>query len=101
MSFREKIKAALVHALHTDPAGVWGFIENFERFKHDLEDTNDWEKELAIREIYKGPLPFVWSPWDDDVADPVASDEYEDNYDWCQDIADLCLFIQNIDSYIE
>ena len=100
MSFQSKIKAALTHALHHDPHAALGFIENFKAFKDDLETTEDWEKELAIREVYKGRVPFVWSPWDDDIADPVASPEYEQHYEWCQDIEDLCLFIQNIENYI-
>lgn len=101
VTFREKIKAALIHSLHTHPEGAWSFIQNFKAFRDDLELTEDWEKELAIREIYKGHMPFMWSPWDDDIADPVASPEYEKNYEWCEEIEELCLFIQNIEDYIE
>ena len=101
MSFRDKIKAALIHSLHNEPGYGSSFIDNFKAFRDDLELTDNWEKELAIREIYKGPMPFVWTPWDDDIADPVPSPEYEENYDWCKEIEDLCLFIQNIKDYIE
>jgi hypothetical protein len=100
MSFDSRIKATLLHALHNDPCAASWFIDNFQPFQDDLEMTEDWEKELAIREIYRGRLPFVWSPWDDDIADPVASPEYEQHYEWCQDIQDLCLFIKNIENYI-
>ena len=100
MAFKSKIKATLIHALHNSPSDAWKFIENHKHFQEDLEETTDWEKELAVREIYKGRMPFKWSPWDDDIADPVASDEYYDNLDWCGSIQDICLFIQNIDIYI-
>jgi len=98
MTQQEQIKAALVHALHTHPEGAWSFIQNFKAFRDDLEQTEDWERELAIREVYKGPMPFAWSQWYDDT---ITSDEYENNYDWCGDIEELCLFIKNIDHYIE
>jgi len=107
MSFRDKIKAALVHALHNDPDevanGVSAFIEQFQQFEDDLERTEAWEKELAIREVYKGDMPFVWGSCEalEGYAFPVESDEYNENIDWCEDIENLCLFIKNIDKYIE
>ena len=100
MSFRDQIKAALIHALHNDPSEAEALLQNFKAFQSDLETTEDWEKELAIREIYKGDMPFVWSPWDDDIADPEPSPEYDEHYEWCEEIEDLCLFIQKIDWYI-
>ena len=100
MSFRDQIKAALIHALHNNPSDAWGFIENHMRFQNDMEQTEDWEKELAIREVYKGPMPFVWSTWDNDIADPVTSPEYNNNYEWCEEIEDICLFIHHIEDYI-
>ena len=107
MSFRDKIKSALVHALHNDPDevanGVSAFIEQFQQFEDDLERTEAWEKELAIREVYKGDMPFVWGSCEalEGYAFPVESDEYNENIDWCEDIENLCLFIKNIDKYIE
>ena len=101
VSFRDKIKAALLHSLHNDPEDGLSFIDNFKAFRDDLELTDPWKLELAIREVYHGPMPFVWSPWDDDIADPEPSPEYDANYDWCAEIEDLCLFIQNIEDYIE
>jgi len=103
VSFRDKIKAALVHSLHNDPSDGLSFIENFKSFRDDLELVEDWRRELAIREVYKGKMSFVWGYCEalDDHADPVASPEYEKNYDWCVEIEELCLFIQNIEDYIE
>ncbi len=100
--FRDKIEAALVHSLHNDAGYGLSFIEKFKDFQDDLQRTEDWEMELAIREVYKGPRPFVWTtPFDDDAAFPVASPEYEEHYDWCAEIQDLCLFIKNIEEYID
>ncbi len=92
VSFRDKIKAALIHSLHHDAGYGISFIDNFKAFRDDLELTDDWKKELAIREVYNGPMPFVWGYCEalDDIADPVASDEYEEHYDWCAEIEDLC-----------
>ena len=103
VSFRDKIKAVLTHSLHNDPSDGLIFIENFKAFQDDLELTDDWKKELAIREIYKGPMSFAWGYCEalDGHADPVASHEYDNNIDWCEEIEDLCLFIQNIEDYIE
>ena len=103
VSFRDKIKAALIHSLHNDPGYGLSFIENFKAFRDDLELTEDWQRELAIREVYKGKMPFVWGYCEalDDHADPEPSPEYDENHDWCEEIEDLCLFIQNIEDYIE
>ena len=102
VSFRDKIKVALIHSLHNDPGYGISFIDNFKAFRDDLELTDNWKKELAIREIYKGPMPFVWTTlFDDDAAYPIASPEYDENYEWCEEIEDLCLFIQNIEDYID
>jgi hypothetical protein len=103
VSFRDKIKAALVHSLHNDAGYGLSFIEKFKAFRDDLQLTEDWEMELAIREVYKGKMSFVWGYCEalDDHADPVASPEYEEHYDWCAEIQDLCLFIKNIEEYIE
>jgi len=102
-TFREKIKAALIHSLHYDPSDGLSFIENFTSFQDALLTTEAWEKELAIREVYKGKMPFVWGYCEalDGHADPVESDEYDENIDWCEEIEELCLFIKHIENYIE
>ena len=99
-SFRDKIKAALIESLHTDPLPALYFIENFAKFQQNLERTEMWEFELAVREIYKNPLPFVWSEWDYTLADPTMSYEYEMNHRHVEHIEKLCVFIKEIEHYI-
>ena len=98
-SFRDKIKAALVESLHTDPLPALYFIENFPKFQKDIKRTENWELELAVREIYKNPLPFVWSEWEDYI-NPTMSYEYEMNHRHVAHIEKLCLFIKEIEHYI-
>ena len=100
-SFRDKIKAALVESLHTDPLPALYFIENFAKFQQDIKRTENWQLELAVREIYKNPLPFVWSEWDYGLAWPSMSYEYETNHHHVADIEELCLFIKEIEHYID
>jgi len=99
--FRDKIKAVLVEALHTDPAPALHFVESFSNFKDDYERKEMWELELAVREVYKGPLPFVWSQWDYGLAWPTVSYEYETNWRAVQDFEKLCVFIKEIKYYID
>lgn len=98
--FRAKIKEALLESLHSDPTPANHFIENFAEFNKDYERKADWQKELAIREVYKGPLPFVWSEWDYGLAWPTMSREYEMNHGYLVDIEKLCVFIKEIEYYI-
>tara|TARA_B110000858_G_C17733063_1_gene441113 strand:- start:15 stop:323 length:309 start_codon:yes stop_codon:yes gene_type:complete len=100
-SFRDKIKAALVEALHTDPTPALSFIENFTKFNEHYGRCEMWELELAVREIYKGPLPFVWSNWDYGLADPIMSYEYEMNSQHVEPFEKLCVFIKEIEYYID
>ena len=81
-------QAALIHSLHNDPSYGLSFIENFKAFRDDLELTEDWQRELAIREAYK--MPFVWGYCEalDDHADPEPSPEYYKNCEWCEEIED-------------
>jgi hypothetical protein len=99
-TFRAKIKEALLESLHSDPTPANYFIENFAKFQQHYERTEDWEKELAVREVYKGPLPFVWSEWDYGVAWPTMSSEYETNHHHVAHIEKLCVFIKEIEYYI-
>ena len=100
-SFRDKIKAALVEALHTDPTPALYFIENFTKFNEYYGRNEMWELELAVREIYKGPLPFVWSEWNYTLADPTMSYEYEMNHRHVEHFEKLCVFIKEIEYYID
>lgn len=98
MNFHHKITKVLVSALHNEyelgHANI--FIESFNKFRSDLR--YDWEAELALREWYNGPKPFEWSVWDE--KNPHVSEEFEDNWDWCNDRANICLFIKHIYKYI-
>ena len=100
MSFRDKIKAALIESLHTDPTPAQDFIENFSKFNEHYGRYEMWQLELAVREVYKGDLPFVWSKWDYELADPTMSYEYEMNSHHVQHIEKLCVFIKEIEYYI-
>ena len=100
MSFRDKIKAALIESLHTDPLPALYFIENFTKFTEHYGRHEMWEVELAVREIYKNPLPFVWSEWDYTLADPTMSYEYEMNHRHVEPFEKLCVFIKEIEYYI-
>lgn len=100
MNFQHKIRKALESALHNEYelADANSFIENFDNFLSDMRSTEDWEGELALREWYMGRKPFEWSEWDEEK--PHVSEEYEDNWDWCHDREDICLFLKNIHKYI-
>ena len=100
MSFRHKMKTLLVEALHSDPAPALQFVESFSKFNEDYDRKEMWELEFAVREIYKGPLPFVWSTLDYGLAWPQVSYEYETNWRAVQDFEKLCVFIQDIEYYI-
>jgi len=76
-------------------------VESFSNFKDDYERKEMWELELAVREVYKGPLPFVWSQWDYGLAWPTVSYEYETNWRAVQDFEKLCVFIKEIKYYID
>ena len=100
-TFREKIKKALIESLHTDPNPANSFIQKFPGFDEYYGRTEMWQRELAVREIYKGKLPFVWSEWDYDVADPTMSYEYEMNHHHVQIFEALCVFIKDIEYFID
>lgn len=98
--FRHKIFLALHSALHDDDLRYAnGFIKNFDNFLSDWEKAKDWELEFALRKWYEGRKPFEWSEWDEEK--PHLSKEYEDNWDWCHDREGICLFLTNIQRYIE
>ena len=102
MSFRDEIKSALERVLHSEPSDAYDFLLNFKVFQDDLSSTDFWERELAIRDIFHGEKPFEWGYCEalDDFADPVASWEYDNNIEWCEEVEELCLFIKNIERYI-
>ena len=100
MNFQHKIRNVLISALHNEYEleDANSFISNFDNFILDARSTWDWEAELALREWYNGPKPFEWSEWDEEK--PHVSKEYEDNWDWCNDRENICLFLKNLRKYI-